>query len=236
MAANFLSFSNAFSRMKENIYIYILIQISSKFVPTRPINNIPELVPARGQALSRPTMASLLTHICVTRLQWLNPESYCQSDNFLSFVWTCQENLIPLCNLEAHSTVLYATDTSRLTTHALTQPLTHRGPSQSTQDPACFPWRPNCSSVRTQWPQPTCTGPHLFSRTNSLSQCVLSSTLNRRYITLQPPVSSQNPNRAPDFWGIPKSITVPRRDTTIHAATKQGPSHQHFLIKFNAFI
>ena len=73
------------------------------------------------------------------------------------------------------------------------------GGRQSAQDRACFPWRPRCSSVRTQWPQPICTGPHLFSRTTSLPQCVLSSPLNRRYITLQLPVSSQIPTRAPDI-------------------------------------
>ena len=57
--------------------MWILLKISLKFVPKGPINNIPSLVQimAWGRAgdkpLSEPTMVSLLTHICVTRPQWV---------------------------------------------------------------------------------------------------------------------------------------------------------------------
>ena len=56
----------------------ILIEISLKFVPKDPINNIPALVQIMAwrrpgdKPLSEPMMASLLTHICVTRPQWVN--------------------------------------------------------------------------------------------------------------------------------------------------------------------
>ena len=53
----------------------ILLNISLKFVPTGPINNIPALVQIMAwrrpgdKLLSEPMMVSLLTHICVTRPQ-----------------------------------------------------------------------------------------------------------------------------------------------------------------------
>ena len=60
-----------------NENVWILIKISLKFVPKDPINNIPALVQItawrrRGdKPLSEPMMVNLLTHICVTRPQWL---------------------------------------------------------------------------------------------------------------------------------------------------------------------
>ena len=61
-----------------NENIWISIQISLKFVPKGPINNIPALVQIMAgrrpgdKPLSELMMASLLTHICVTRPQWVN--------------------------------------------------------------------------------------------------------------------------------------------------------------------
>ena len=57
----------------------ISIKISMKFVPKGPINNIPALVQIMAwrrpgdKPLSEPMMVSLLTHICVTRPQWVRP-------------------------------------------------------------------------------------------------------------------------------------------------------------------
>ena len=54
------------------------IEISLKFIPRGPINNIPSLVQIMAgrrpgdKPLSEPMMVSLLTHICVTRPQWVN--------------------------------------------------------------------------------------------------------------------------------------------------------------------
>ena len=62
--------------MNENIWI--LIEISLKFVPKGPINNIPTLVQIMAwcrpgdKPLSEPMMVSLQTHISVTRPQWIN--------------------------------------------------------------------------------------------------------------------------------------------------------------------
>ena len=56
----------------------ILIKLSLTFVPKAPINNIPALVQIMvwrrpgDKTLSEPMMVSLLTHICVTRPQWVN--------------------------------------------------------------------------------------------------------------------------------------------------------------------
>ena len=61
--------------MSENVRISI--KISLKFVPKGPINNNPALVQIMAwrwsghQPLCEPMMASLLTHICVTRPQWV---------------------------------------------------------------------------------------------------------------------------------------------------------------------
>ena len=55
----------------------ILIKISLNFVPTGPIDNISALVQIMAwrcpgaKPLSEPMMVSLLTHICVTRPQWV---------------------------------------------------------------------------------------------------------------------------------------------------------------------
>ena len=54
------------------------LKISLRFVPNGPINNIPALVQimawrrSGNKPLSEPMMVSLLTHICVTRSQWVN--------------------------------------------------------------------------------------------------------------------------------------------------------------------
>ena len=61
-----------------NENIRISIKISLKFVPKVPINNIPALVQIMAwrrsgdKPLSEPKMVSLLTHICVTRPQWVS--------------------------------------------------------------------------------------------------------------------------------------------------------------------
>ena len=64
-----------------NEIVWIPIKISLKFVPKGPINNIPSLVQIMvwrrpgDKPLSEPMLVSLLTHICVTRPQWVNSTS-----------------------------------------------------------------------------------------------------------------------------------------------------------------
>ena len=59
----------------------ILLKISLKFVPKVRINNIPALVQIMAwrrpgdKPLSEPMMVSLLTHICVTRPQWVKAKT-----------------------------------------------------------------------------------------------------------------------------------------------------------------
>ena len=61
-----------------NENVWISIKISLKFVPKGPINNIPALLRIMAwrrpcdKRLSKPMMVRLLTHICVTRSQWVN--------------------------------------------------------------------------------------------------------------------------------------------------------------------
>ena len=60
-----------------NENIWISLRISLKFVPRVRIDNIPALVQIMAwrrpgdKLLSEPMMVSLLTHICVTRPQWV---------------------------------------------------------------------------------------------------------------------------------------------------------------------
>ena len=67
-----------FKRIFLNENVRISIKISLKFVPKGPINNIPALVQimARRRSgykpLSESMMVSLLTHLWVTRPQWIN--------------------------------------------------------------------------------------------------------------------------------------------------------------------
>ena len=65
-----------------NENVIILVKISLKFVPKGPINNIPALVQIMAwrrsgdKPLSEPMMVSLLTHICVTRPQWVKKQDF----------------------------------------------------------------------------------------------------------------------------------------------------------------
>ena len=61
-----------------NENIWILIWISLKFIPKCPVDLIPALVQIMARcrpgdkSLSEPMMVRSLTHICVTRPQWVN--------------------------------------------------------------------------------------------------------------------------------------------------------------------
>ena len=69
---------DSFKRNFMNENVRISINISLKFVPKGLINNIPALVQIMAwrrpgdKPLSEPMMVNLLTHICVTRPQWVN--------------------------------------------------------------------------------------------------------------------------------------------------------------------
>ena len=72
---------DTFNHIFVNENARISIKFSLKFVPKGPINNIPALVQIMAwrhpgdKPLSEPVMVSLLTHICVTRPQWVNVKS-----------------------------------------------------------------------------------------------------------------------------------------------------------------
>ena len=69
---------DTFKRIFMNETVRISINISLKFVPNGLINNTPALVQIMAwrrpgdKPLSEPMMVNLLTHICVTRPQWVN--------------------------------------------------------------------------------------------------------------------------------------------------------------------
>ena len=76
MAAVFTD--DTFKHIFMNENVRISINISLKFVPKGLINNIPALVQIMAwgrpddKPLSEPMMVNLLTHICITRPQWVN--------------------------------------------------------------------------------------------------------------------------------------------------------------------
>ena len=68
---------NIFKCIFFNQNIWVSVEISLKFAPKGPINNIPALVQILAwrrpgdKPLSEPMIVSLLTHICVTQPQWV---------------------------------------------------------------------------------------------------------------------------------------------------------------------
>ena len=69
---------DAFKCICLNENIWVSIKFSLKLVPNGPMSNIPSLVQIMAwrrlgdKPLSEPMMVNLLTHICVTRPQWIN--------------------------------------------------------------------------------------------------------------------------------------------------------------------
>ena len=89
-----------------NETICISIQISLKFVPKGPINNISAWVQIMAcrrpgdKPLSELMMASLLTHICVTRPQWVKKRN--SSSQFVlrtSWMWILSTPKLPLISV-----------------------------------------------------------------------------------------------------------------------------------------
>ena len=90
---------NIFKFIFLNESIWISIEISLKCVPKGPVNNIPSLVQIMAwrrpgdKPLSEPMMVCLLSHICVTRPQWVNLPSpirklsHSNSDPTCNHIW-----------------------------------------------------------------------------------------------------------------------------------------------------
>ena len=94
-----------------NENMWILLKISLKFVPKGPINIIPSLVQKMAwrrpgdKPLSEPMKVSILTHICVTRPQWVK-SSPCSNPNPIR--WWPQFWLIILCaNVVSHRDLIF---------------------------------------------------------------------------------------------------------------------------------
>ena len=92
--------------LNENVYFSNKILLN--FVPKGPINNIPALVQIMAwrrpgdKPLFEPTMVTLLTHICVTRPQWVNKLTKAQSQ--------VQLGLQPNCSNTCQVWTWYSTD------------------------------------------------------------------------------------------------------------------------------
>ena len=115
-------------RIFVNENVWIPIKMSLKFVPKVPINNIPALVQIIAlrrpgdKPLSEPMMVCLLTHICVTRPQWVKPILFlklhipnahriCHSDQFRWRSFYTQSNnhlLYSLAQLSLPTVLAYA--------------------------------------------------------------------------------------------------------------------------------
>ena len=86
-----------------NEIVWIPIKISLKSVPECPINNIPALVQIMAwrrpgdKPSSGPIMVSLLTHICVTRPQWVKASGFNGMPLQLPLCWHVENNSVILC-------------------------------------------------------------------------------------------------------------------------------------------
>ena len=108
------------------------ITISLKFVPNGPINHNPALVQilawrrSGGKPLSEPMMVSLLTHICVTRPQWvkLKKKRLKNTKNTLA-MWICRnlslEGKVTVINTLAISPLLYLANTTHVPPQEITE-------------------------------------------------------------------------------------------------------------------
>ena len=83
---------DTFKCISLNENVWIKIKISLKFVLKDPISNIPALVQTMAcrlvgtKPLSEPMIVRLLTHICVTRPQWVNQATF-GLDNMALLNW-----------------------------------------------------------------------------------------------------------------------------------------------------
>ena len=108
-----------------------------KFVRKIRINNIPSLVRRPGdKPLSEPMTVSLLTHICVTRPQWVEDTSLkgnqiiCQIRRFLLEI--CDRNSVHFARYELHELLSFTRMTLWRSTRPLrTSPTVSRTPSSS---------------------------------------------------------------------------------------------------------
>ena len=88
---------NIFNCICLNENVRISLEISPKFVPRHLINNTPALVQIMAwrrpgdKPLSEPMVVSLLTHICVTRPQWVKTAQ--TTANCLTFYCGLQQKL-----------------------------------------------------------------------------------------------------------------------------------------------
>ena len=142
------TFSEPFSWMK--VYKFQLI-FHWSFVPKGPINNIPALVQIMAwhwpgdKPFSEPMMVRLLTHICVTRPQWVN-------GNWLyNYVYQPREKpqpsplLPPLLPATVWRTV---GDNVKMENPGMMA----AGGVSAMKVTRCAPWsRALCHSVRTRW-------------------------------------------------------------------------------------
>ena len=103
---------DTFSRIFVNKNVRISIKFSLKFVTKGPINNIPALVQIMAwrrpgdKPLSEPVMVSLLTHIYVTRPQWVNEKLIISTKISLKFVPVCPLSNKPVLVQEANGNII----------------------------------------------------------------------------------------------------------------------------------
>ena len=95
-------FPDIFKWIFLNEIIWISIKMSLKFVPRGPIDNIPALVQIMAwrrpgdKPLSEPMMVSSLTHICVTRPQWVNVMQWFEEKRMPFHSMCCRRWLSPV--------------------------------------------------------------------------------------------------------------------------------------------
>ena len=121
---------DTFKRICLNENVRIAIKFSLKFVPKGPINNISTLVQimawrrSGNTPLSEPMMVSLLTHLCVTRPQWVKSDQNKLRYSFHRNIQVLSEDQLKscLCTVHVIFVFLFALKTSyEFNNHAVNQ-------------------------------------------------------------------------------------------------------------------
>ena len=135
--------------VKENARIST--KFSLKFVPKGPINNIPALVQIMAwhrpgdKPVSEPVMVTLLTHICVTRPQWVKA---CISNKIHTKVWDVLPTKVQFLAITSHMFYVVLITYSCLNWELMVTMMTHRSK-----------WKIWCNDDVIKWKHVHVTGP-----------------------------------------------------------------------------
>ena len=181
--------------------VSIRIKISLKFVPKRPINNIPALVSIMAwrrpddKPLSEPMMVSLPTHMCVTRTRW----DIHWPTNYPPKMHSCGCSLRRILNWKCNFD------------HFIVRPEDYAFASNFAQQCNHISAAVSVAVIETIG---TCTSFHIYGWAYIYTVWPII-TMNYKYMTWRH-------NQDASIWSIPKELCQP-----IHQAVRHLPARSH---------